>query len=66
MMLSRYVDREREEPGMSRPTKLVPLLQQHPNENYKKFLKRVDRVTNVGGQFILSLYLLAICSFTHC
>lgn len=42
----KYVDREREEPGMSRPTKLVPLLQQHPNENYKKFLKRVDRVTN--------------------
>lgn len=56
MMLSRYVDREREEPGMSRPTKLVPLLQQHPNENYKKFLKRVDRVTNVGGQVILSIF----------
>ena len=34
---------------MTRPTKLVPLLQQNPKESYKKFLKRVDRVTNVGG-----------------
>ncbi|MPC59430.1 hypothetical protein E2C01_053449 [Portunus trituberculatus] len=31
---------------MTRPTKLVPLLQQHPRETYKKFLKRVDRVTH--------------------
>lgn len=42
----RYVDHEKEEMGMTRPTKLVPLLQQHPKENYKKFLKRVDRVTS--------------------
>ncbi|KAK8388951.1 hypothetical protein O3P69_020722 [Scylla paramamosain] len=42
----KYVDREKELPGMTRPTKLVPLLQQHPKETYKKFLKRVDRVTH--------------------
>lgn len=53
MMVSRYVDRERDEPGMTRPTKMVPLLQQHPNESYRKFLKRVDRVTNVGGQLFV-------------
>lgn len=41
----KFVDREKELPGMTRATKLVPLLQQHPMENYKKFMRRVDRAT---------------------
>ncbi|XP_069941353.1 coiled-coil domain-containing protein 137 isoform X1 [Cherax quadricarinatus] len=44
---TKFVDRERDQPGMTKPLKMIPLLKQHPKENVEKFMKRVDTVTKV-------------------
>ncbi|XP_045609283.1 coiled-coil domain-containing protein 137 [Procambarus clarkii] len=44
---TKFVDQEMDEPGMTRPLKMIPALKQHQNESVKKFMKRVDRATKV-------------------
>ncbi|KAG7160938.1 Coiled-coil domain-containing protein 137-like [Homarus americanus] len=44
---TKFMDREKHQPGMTRPLKMVPMLKQHPHESEKKFVKRVDRATKV-------------------